>query len=134
MRCAVTQVLQTNEAYYIVNKAHRLFRAALFSPGLYTDYLNGTDIGMLDSYPSMSYGDDLFWGATWMFRAANQFGIRTTNLSYYYEAMQITMDIAYADHDIPGASYDYMNNVAVVHAASQVRALAPFTLKFTPDI
>ena len=90
-----------------VNKAHRLFQSALFSPGLYTVaiYDNSTitnaagyvspDTGIEEYYPSFAFGDDLFWASTWLYRAATN-NIRRFNISYYNEAMEATMELAYA--------------------------------------
>lgn len=100
-----------------VNLAHRLFRSAVYSPGLYTDAFNGSETGLEALYPSFAFGDDLFWASTWLYRATLN-NIRSANVSYYQEAMSVTMDLAYLDLDIPGVSWDYVNNMALVHAAT----------------
>jgi hypothetical protein len=101
-----------------VNTAHRLFRSAVYSPGLYTEAFNGTASGGLeDVYPSADLGDDLFWAATWLFRAGNS-GIRSYNLTYYTEAVKITMELAYSHLDTPGVSANYVNNLALMHVAT----------------
>lgn len=115
-------VIEKADARTLVNKAHRVFRAALFTPGLYTEALNGTSFGLEDHYPSFAFGDDLFWAATWMYRASIS-GYRTYNVEYYSDAMEATMDLAYADRDIPGVSWNYVNNMAVVHAATLTRSV-----------
>jgi hypothetical protein len=99
------------------NTAHRLFRSAVFSPGLYTEALNGTDTGITTQYPSFDLGDDLFWAASWLFRAGNS-GIRAYNLTYYHQALDITMDLAFQALDAPGIDVDYVNNLALIHAAT----------------
>ena len=99
------------------NSAHRLFRSAIFSPGIYTDAFNGTDTGLQDVYPSFDEGDDLFWGASWLFRAGTE-GIRAYNLTYYRNALEVTMDVAFMALDEPGVSTDYVNNLALIHAAT----------------
>ena len=100
-----------------VNTAHRLFRSAVYSPGIYTEALNITAGGLEDAYPSADLGDDLFWAATWLFRAGNA-GIRSYNLSYYTEAVKITMELAYSYLDTPAVSWDYVNNLALMHVAT----------------
>lgn len=88
-----------------VNKAHRLFFSAMFSPGLYTEAIfdNSTvtsatgyaspDTGIEEYYPSFDFGDDLFWASTWLYRAATN-NIRQFNITYYKEAMTATMNLA----------------------------------------
>jgi Glycosyl hydrolase family 9 len=103
-----------------VNTAHRLFRSAVYSPGIYLDALNGTDTGLADVYPSFDLGDDLFWAASWLFRASSN-GIRAYNLTYYTEAVKVTMELAYSVLDAPGVDVDYVNNLALVHVATQTQ-------------
>jgi Glycosyl hydrolase family 9 len=103
-----------------VNTAHRLFRSAVFSPGLYLDALNGTDTGLGALYPSSDLGDDLFWAASWLFRAGVA-GIRAYNLTYYTEAVKITMELAFNYLDAPGVDVNYVNNLALVHVATQTQ-------------
>lgn len=88
-----------------VDKAHRLFQSAMFSPGLYTEGFNGTDasLGIEDHYPSSEFGDDLFWASTWLYRASIN-SIRSFNDSYYREAMSTTMSLAYAPPPHPQPS------------------------------
>jgi hypothetical protein len=90
-----------------VNRGHRLFFSAMFTPGLYTEsmYENSTvtseighaspDVGIEDYYPSFAFGDDLFWASTWLYRAAKN-NIREFNITYYKEAMTATMNLACA--------------------------------------
>jgi hypothetical protein len=99
------------------NIAHRLFRSAAWSPGLYTEAFNGTDTGLEEAYPSYAFGDDLFWAATWLFHAGNN-GIRKDNLTYYREAVKTTMALAFKDLDSPATDVNYVNNLALVHAAT----------------
>jgi len=65
--------------------------------------------------PSTSGSDDLFWAATWLYRAAPS-GAETTR---YYGAMSDTMDAAFAERDSMAASRDYFANAAAVHAATR---------------
>lgn len=95
--------------YVQVNRAHRLFQSALFSPGLYTEAMfdNSTitsasghvseNTGIEDYYPSFAFGDDLFWASTWLYRAATN-NIRRFNISYYNEAMEVTLRLACVAH------------------------------------
>ena len=85
-----------------MDKAHRLFQSAMFSPGLYTEGFNGTEasFGIEDHYPSSEFGDDLFWASTWLYRASTN-NIRTFNISYYREAMATTMALACASCPAP---------------------------------
>ena len=97
-------------------RAHRLFRSVMLAPQLLTEAVNATDAPLFQSYPSNSYLDDLFWASTWLLRASN-LGFRANNASFYYEATRETFALAFAERDSMAVSPDYMNNVALVHAA-----------------
>jgi hypothetical protein len=75
---------------------------------------------LFQSYPTNSYLDDLFWASTWLLRA-NQYGYRKANSSYYYSAARTTFELAFAERDSMAVSVDYLNNVALVHAATITR-------------
>jgi hypothetical protein len=76
-----------------VNVAHRQFFGATQTPGTLTESsTNSTFKQTLDDvYPSLSFADELFWGATWLYRAAKQQNIRVANTSYYSQAMDVIM-------------------------------------------
>jgi hypothetical protein len=113
-----------------VNRAHRLFFSAMFSPGLYTEAMfdNSTvtsevghvspDTGIEDYYPSFAFGDDLFWASTWLYRAAKN-NIRGFNITYYKESMSTTMSLACAApflHFLPAVTFCLPNSL--IHALS----------------
>jgi hypothetical protein len=102
------------------NSAHRLFRSAVYSPGLYTEAFNGSITGLEEAYPSYAFGDDLFWAATWLLHAGND-DIRSYNLTYYKEAVKSTMALAFKDLDSPATDINYVNNLALVHAATVLK-------------
>ena len=102
--------------------SHRLFQSALYSPTLYTNAENITSLPVGDHYPSNSYLDDLFWASTWLLRASlDDYGgfpnKNSTHLAFYYAACRTTFELAYAERDSMAVSLDYLNNVALVHAA-----------------
>lgn len=103
-----------------VNKAHRLFRSSLLAPTIYTSAANVTSTPIAWHYPSNSYLDDLFWASTWMLRASQQeYGaFREYNSTYYYTATRMIMDLSFAERDNMEVSSGYLNNVALVHAAT----------------
>jgi hypothetical protein len=101
--------------------AHRMFTSVMLSPSVYTQSANVSGTTLADSYPSTSCLDDLFWASTWLLRASIA-GYRVDNASYYYSAARATFELAYAERDSVAASADYINNVAVVHAASITKA------------
>jgi hypothetical protein len=92
-----------------VNVAHRLFLNMMDTPGTYFEAIvdnstvlqegvipyNYVDTGLEEFYPSFQFGDDLFWASTWLYRASKN-NIRESNITYYFEAMEVTMNIAYA--------------------------------------
>lgn len=78
---------------------------------------NHTSEPLFESYPTNSYLDDLFWASTWLLRATMD-DFRTANASYYYTAARTTFELAFAERDSMAVSPDYMNNVALIHAAS----------------
>jgi hypothetical protein len=77
----------------------------MFAPGIYTEaiYDNSTilseaghispNTGVDKYYPTTQFGDDLFWASTWLYRAATS-NIRRFNITYYGEAMTVTMNLA----------------------------------------
>ena len=100
-----------------VDAAHDLFVYSMNSPGKYTDLPGVRETKLSDHFPSNSYYDDLFWAATWLFRAAVA-GYRRSDMIYYANAMDLLMDLSFGEQDVLAVSYDYMPNAAVVHAAS----------------
>lgn len=114
--------IETPSAEQNIALSHRLFQSALYSPTLYTSAENVTSLPVGDHYPSNSYLDDLFWASTWLLRASlddhGAFPNRTaTNLAFYYAACRTTFELAFAERDSMAVSMDYLNNVALVHAA-----------------
>jgi hypothetical protein len=111
--------LQPDAARANLKSAHRLFTSVMLSPKLFSDSLNVTGspgAALVQSYPSNSYLDDLFWASTWLLRATQQ-NMRTNNASYYYAAMRTTFELAFSERDSMAVSTDYVNNIALVHAA-----------------
>jgi cellulose synthase/poly-beta-1,6-N-acetylglucosamine synthase-like glycosyltransferase len=100
-----------------IDAAHDLFAHSMNNPGKYTDLAGVLETKLADYFPSNSYYDDLFWAATWLFRAALA-GYRRADMMYYANAMDVLMDLAFGEQDVLAVSYDYMPNAAVVHAAS----------------
>ena len=109
--------LRGSDADAALYQAHRLFTSVMLAPQTYTALANVSGSPLTDSYPSNSYLDDLFWAATWLLRASSA-GFRPANASYYYSAARTTFELAFAEHDSMAVSADYVNNVALVHAAS----------------
>lgn len=103
-----------------IDRAHRLFEASLFEPEVYAEAANITLLALNDHYPTNSFADDLFWASTWFLRAS-QAGFRDFNKTYYYTAMRVTFELSYGERDSMAVTPDYMNNAAVVHAASVTR-------------
>jgi hypothetical protein len=106
----------TTNLYY----AHRLFTSVMRAPKLYSMATNTSSDPLFQSYPTNSYIDDLFWASTWLLRANNE-GYRSANASYYYSAARTTFELAFAERDSMAVSPDYLNNVALVHAATITR-------------
>lgn len=104
-----------------VDAAHDLFVYSMDSPGKYTDLPGVLETKIADHFPSNSYYDDLFWAATWLFRASVA-GYRRADMMYYANAMDLLMDLAFGEQDVLAVSYDYMPNAAVVHAASVTKS------------
>jgi Glycosyl hydrolase family 9 len=110
------------EANQYIARAHRLFESSMLAPSVFTASENVTNLPIAEHYPSNSYLDDLFWAATWMLRSSlleyGSFPDRSSkNLAYYYVAMRTTFKLAFAERDSMAVSLDYLNNVALVHAA-----------------
>lgn len=105
-----------------VKRAHRLFTSAMLGPSVFTASQNVTNLPIADHFPSNSYLDDLFWASTWMLRSSlSEYGSfpdqSSKNLAYYYVAMRTTFKMAFSERDSMAVSLDYLNNVALVHAA-----------------
>lgn len=114
--------IQYQEANRYITRAHRLFVSAMLAPSTYTQSENVTNLPIADHFPSNSYLDDLFWAATWLLRSSlSEYGSfpdqSGKNLAYYYVAMRTTFKLAFAERDSMAVSIDYLNNVALVHAA-----------------
>jgi hypothetical protein len=110
------------EANAVIMKAHRLFQSAMLEQVLYTDTSNVTDTPLADHYPSNSYLDDLFWASTWLLRSSlEEYGSfpsrQRQHLAYYYAATRTTFELSFLERDSMAVSVDYINNVALVHAA-----------------
>ena len=105
---------KANENLYF---AHRLFSSVMLAPGLYSSANNASADPLFASYPTNSYLDDLFWASTWLLRAG-QFNLRADNSSWYYTASRTLFDLAFQERDSMAVGVDYMNNVALVHAAT----------------
>jgi hypothetical protein len=104
-----------------VSKAARLFDAVIYAPASLAEPANATsDAGaLLEHYPAASPFDDLFWAATWLYRAGGTPGlVQAAARATYGTAMSLTMDLAYAELDAPGASWDVMHPLATLHAAT----------------
>lgn len=90
-------VVSLSQSTALVNRAHRVFQSAIFSPGYYHEATNITqDAATLEEFfPSFDFADDLFWASTWLYRAATN-NIRSSNFTYYKEAMVVTSNLACA--------------------------------------
>ena len=116
------EAIEYADANTYVKRAHRLFESALFTPQVFTQSENVTNEPITDHYPSNSFMDDLFWASSWMLRSSlSEYGSfpdrSSQNLAYYYVAMRETFQLAYEERDSMAVSMDYLNNVALVHAA-----------------
>jgi Glycosyl hydrolase family 9 len=109
--------LPQSEAESNLASAHRLYTSVMLAPESYQTVANISGSPLAQMYPSNSYLDDLFWAATWLLRATNE-GFRPGNASYYYAAARTTFELAFAERDSMAVSADYVNNVALVHAAT----------------
>jgi hypothetical protein len=114
--------IEYTEANGYIKRAHRLFESAMLAPSVFTASENVTNLPITEHFPSNSYLDDLFWAATWMLRSSlSEYGSfpdqSSKNLAYYYVAMRTTFKLSFAERDSMAVSMDYLNNVALVHAA-----------------
>ena len=121
--CAMSRHVQCNATHCDRRSPDHLkphpvtFVLTSYALQVYSAAANVSGTPLTQSYPSNSYLDDLFWAATWMLRASNE-GLRPYNASYYYSAARTTFELAFADRDNMAVSADYVNNVALVHAAT----------------
>jgi hypothetical protein len=65
-----------------IDVAHDLFVHAMDRPGRYSDIAGVQESGLNDHLPSNSFADDLFWAATWLYRAVTEEGFRRPALMY----------------------------------------------------
>jgi Glycosyl hydrolase family 9 len=115
--------LAVGEVEATLRDAHRLLTSVMLTPSAYTSNANVTDEPIAQMYPSNSYIDDLFWASTWLLRATQAPDhFRPGNASYYYAATRTTFELTFAERDSMAVSPDYMNNVALIHAASITKA------------
>lgn len=107
-----------NDLPRVFTEAATLFRIAAFDgPGTYAMAPQFIKSGLGDHYDSTSYFDDLFWASTWLFRASKSKQLRGVDQTQFFTYMQQLKRIAYSERDVISVSVDYLNNVAVIHAA-----------------